>query len=130
MAVDTTLDLCFGGQPFAVVPPTAGETSSLDYALLGVPFVTPDVAEAVYVAEATSASDAVFVYIERAEDTFADVAAGLDLAFNGEPFFLVGAGDTFTLDWAFGGRPFVISTVPFTGKMQPSIKIFSDPQML
>lgn len=129
MSFDNTLDLAFGGQPFVVLAPAGENLDGLDFALAGAPFFAPPTTYITHINESTVASDFVSVFIEYAEDAAADAAAGLDLAFQGQPFFQTGT-NTFTLDWAHGGQPFVASTVPFTGKIQPSIKIFSDPQML
>lgn len=149
--VDTsTLDYAFLGVPFVApvdqitVSPTVTElTTATDsvtsvvtraVAVTETTTATDSISSAmtrpVFVTETTTASDSAVVSITHAEDAVAGALSGMDFAFDGQPFLHAGADESFGLDFAFAARPFIIAEVPFTGTIQPSIKIFSHPQML
>lgn len=145
-----TLDFALGGVPFLapvgtiVVAPTVTEsvtaTDSVTTAVTRVVAVTESttatdsvsvtITRAVYVAEVVTATDSASTGIVHAEDVLSGAVSGMDFAYEGQPFFSAGADDTFGLDYVLAARPFIITTVPFTGAIQPSIKIYSSPQML
>lgn len=148
--VDTaSLDIAFLGAPFVTpldnqilditVSESATATDSTSISVVRTVGVTESVTatstastqvtRSAYVTEGALATDSVAVTILHSEDTESAAIFSLDYVYHGQPFVQFGE-NTFGLEYAFGGQPFVASSAPFSGQMQPSIKIFSDPQML
>ena len=147
----TTLDLALAGRPFVAQtegPVTHDVTITETVALADSETVVKTVLVArtetlslsdsavvvitrpVYVTEVLTLADSSSTIITELESTVSAGVQALDFVFHAQAFARAGAPDTMTLDYALGARPFVITTIPFTGRIEPSIKIYSDPQML